>query len=72
MITSGKSYMKDPTWNNDMIDEKTGYEDKVLVVTEDVGKSSANIRPDMSRDMWFPTMWYFDKCRLSRAYAASF
>ena len=25
-----------------------------------------------SRDMWFPTMWYFDKCRLRRAFAASF
>ena len=25
----------------------------------------------MSRDMWFPTMWNFDRCRLSRACAAS-
>ena len=24
----------------------------------------------MSRDMWFPTMWHFDKCRLRRACAA--
>ena len=23
-------------------------------------------------DMWFPTMWHFDKCRLRRASAASF
>ena len=43
--------MKEPTWSNDMIDERTGYGDKVLVVTEVVGKSSVNIRPDMSRDM---------------------
>ena len=26
----------------------------------------------MSRDMWFPTMWHFDKCRLKRACAVSF
>ena len=38
--------MKNPAWNNDMIDEKTGYGVKVLVVTERVGKSSVHIRPD--------------------------
>ena len=27
--------------------------------------------PQMSRDMWFPTMWHFDKCWLRRACAAS-
>ena len=27
---------------------------------------------DMSRDMWFPTIWYFDMCGLRRACAASF
>ena len=26
----------------------------------------------LSRDMWFPTMWHFDKCRLRWACAASF
>ena len=26
----------------------------------------------LSRDMWFPTMWLFDKCRLRRVCAASF
>ena len=26
----------------------------------------------MSRDMWFPTMWYFGNSRLSRAYVAFF
>ena len=26
---------------------------------------------NVSRDMWFPTMWHFDKCRLGRACAAS-
>ena len=26
----------------------------------------------MSRDMWFPTMLHFDKCRLRRVWAASF
>ena len=26
----------------------------------------------MSRDMWFQTMWHFDKCRLRQACAASF
>ena len=26
----------------------------------------------LSHDMWFPTMWYFDKCRLRRACVASF
>ena len=26
----------------------------------------------MSRDTWFPIMWYFDKCRLIQACAASF
>ena len=26
----------------------------------------------LSRDMWFPTMWHFDKCRLRRACAAFF
>ena len=25
----------------------------------------------LSRDMWFPTMWYFHMCRLRRACAAS-
>ena len=29
-------------------------------------------RYDLSRDMWFPTIWHFDKCRLRRACAASF
>ena len=24
-------------------------------------------RKEMSRDMWFPTMWHFDKCRLGPA-----
>ena len=28
--------------------------------------------PNMSCDMWFPTMWHFDKCRLRRACSASF
>ena len=28
--------------------------------------------PYLSRDMWFPAMWYFDKCRLRQAYAAHF
>ena len=27
---------------------------------------------NMSRDMWFPTMWYFDMCKLRRACEASF
>ena len=27
---------------------------------------------DMSHDMWFPTMWHFDKCRLGLACTASF
>ena len=27
---------------------------------------------EMSRDMWFPTMWHFDKCWLRRACTASF
>ena len=27
---------------------------------------------NMSRGIWFPTMWHFDKCRLRRACAASF
>ena len=26
----------------------------------------------LSRDMRFPTMWHFDKCRFRQAYAASF
>ena len=26
----------------------------------------------LSRDVWYPTMWYFDKCRLRGACAASF
>ena len=26
----------------------------------------------MSHDMWFPTMWHFDKCRLRQACTASF
>ena len=26
----------------------------------------------LSRDMWFPTMWRFDKCRLRPPFAASF
>ena len=33
----------------------------------DTGKSLL-----MSRDMWFPTMWHFDKCKLIRACVASF
>ena len=38
-------------------------------------KSSGHIyrnKYNLSRDMWFPTMWHFDKCRLRRACAASF
>ena len=27
---------------------------------------------EMNRDMWFPTVWHFDKCRLRRACVASF
>ena len=30
------------------------------------------IESQMSRDMWFPTMWHFDKCRLRQAFVASF
>ena len=26
---------------------------------------------NLSLDMWFPTMWYFDKCELRRVYTAS-
>ena len=26
----------------------------------------------LSHDMWFPTMWHFDKCRLRRTHAATF
>ena len=29
-------------------------------------------RPELSREMWLQTMWYFDKCRFRRACAASF
>ena len=32
---------------------------------------SFQINPNMSRDMLFPTLWHFDKCRLKRACAAS-
>ena len=51
----------------------------------DLHHHSENIRKDishnvsisqmssyMSRDIRFPTMWHYDKCRLRRAYAASF
>ena len=31
-----------------------------------------NNNNNMSRDMWFPTMWHFDMCRLRRACAPSF
>ena len=31
-----------------------------------------NLKKCMSRHMWFPTMWHFEKCRLRRACAASF
>ena len=34
--------------------------------------SRVNILLYLSRDMWFPTMWYFDMNRLGRACAASF
>ena len=33
---------------------------------------SNSVSYKMSSDMWFPTMWHFDKCRLRRACAASF
>ena len=38
-----------------------------------IGKSNSfdNDEKQMSRDMWFPTMWQFDKYRLRRACAAS-
>ena len=29
-------------------------------------------RKHLSRDKLFPTMWYFDMCRLRQAYEASF
>ena len=38
MITSGKGYIKDPTFNIDQIDEKTGHVDKALLPTEVLGK----------------------------------
>ena len=31
-----------------------------------------SIQRDMSQNMWFPTMWHFDKCRLRLAFAAAF
>ena len=37
---------------------------------ENIGNISLNLY--MSHDMLFPTMWYFDKCRLRRACAAPF
>ena len=35
-------------------------------------KAPPQLIAHMSRDMWFPTMWHFDKCRLRRACAVSF
>ena len=40
-----------------------------LAVISDV--SAVLIRLKMSRNMWFPTMWHFHKCRLRRVCAAS-
>ena len=34
--------------------------------------NSWQLKWHMSCDMWFPTMWHFDKCRLRRACTASF
>ena len=35
-------------------------------------KNETVIKWWLSRDMWFPAMWYFDKCKLRRACTASF
>ena len=35
-------------------------------------KSFSETRYKLSCDMWFPTMWYFDKCRHRQACAVSF
>ena len=37
-----------------------------------LGLSGKEHKEHMSRDMCFPTLWHFDKCRLRRAYGASF
>ena len=44
----------------------------VVKVVVGLVKPFIEIKIDMSRDMRFPTMWYFDKCRLRRACVASF
>ena len=43
MITSGKGYVKNPTFNIDQIDEKTGHVDKALLVTDVLGKSTSGL-----------------------------
>ena len=35
-------------------------------------RGNISLKLYISHDMWFPTMWYFDKCRLRRACAAPF
>ena len=45
------------------------------VTTRLQGKDKTDLQSQtqtqMSRDMWFSTMWHFDKCRLRRACVAS-
>ena len=44
----------------------------VLEINVRVGFTPWNVQANMTHDVWFPTMWRFDKCRLWRACEASF
>ena len=45
-----------------------GYKDTKITFLPEKDK----VDKQLTRGMWFPTMWHFDKCRLIRACAASF
>ena len=53
-------------------------DERVDDVEEDLGETKLKVEEvdnkvgELSRDMKFPTMWCFDKCRLRRACSASF
>ena len=44
----------------------------IVAETAEYKNFTTTVRNHLSRDMWFPTMWHFDKSRLRWACAASF
>ena len=66
----------DNDWPGFMVAMELGCLPSSLLILEKslqlIFYTPAHVLIEMSCDMWFPTMWHFDRCRLRRACASSF